>query len=215
MRTRVVQLDVLMDLRELYFQPIPDLIPDTPESGKRFNLASLKCCRVLKAFVQMFFASWKKRAAFPGTVADRDHSIEVLVQKLCNTFGSVIRYIYAHFQHYSHSIGIDHPGFCAGAEGLVSILVQLIYQPFSHLGAGGIVGAYEQDTLFGSRFDIHSFLLWLSRVGKGANHPWVRRQIRTSRSMTGTSISTPTTVARAAPEESPKSMTDVAMATSK
>ena len=37
----------------------------------------------------------------------------------------------------------------------------------------------------------------------------------TSISINGTSISTPTTVARAAPEESPKSITDVAMATSK
>ena len=47
------------------------------------------------------------------------------------------------------------------------------------------------------------------------NQPWVRRQYLTSISITGTSISTPTTVARAAPEERPKSMTAVAMATSK
>ena len=33
--------------------------------------------------------------------------------------------------------------------------------------------------------------------------------------MTGTSMRTPTTVARAAPEERPKRVTDVAMATSK
>ena len=49
----------------------------------------------------------------------------------------------------------------------------------------------------------------------GANQASVLRQIRTSMSMTGTSISTPTTVARAAPLERPKSMTDVAIATSK
>jgi hypothetical protein len=47
------------------------------------------------------------------------------------------------------------------------------------------------------------------------NHFWVRKLIRTSISMTGTSIRTPTTVAKAAPDESPKSMTAVAMATSK
>ena len=39
--------------------------------------------------------------------------------------------------------------------------------------------------------------------------------MRTSHSMTGTSMSTPTTVARAAPEERPNSITAVAMATSK
>ena len=33
--------------------------------------------------------------------------------------------------------------------------------------------------------------------------------------MTGTSMSTPTTVANAAPDDSPKSIVDVAMATSK
>ena len=43
----------------------------------------------------------------------------------------------------------------------------------------------------------------------------VFREIFTSMSITGTSISTPTTVARAAPEERPKSIADVAMATSK
>jgi hypothetical protein len=37
----------------------------------------------------------------------------------------------------------------------------------------------------------------------------------TSISITGTSISTPTTVARAAPDDNPKSMVAVAMATSK
>ena len=47
------------------------------------------------------------------------------------------------------------------------------------------------------------------------NHPFVLRHILTSRSIVGTSISTPTTVARAAPEESPKRMVAVAMATSK
>ena len=45
--------------------------------------------------------------------------------------------------------------------------------------------------------------------------PRVFRQMRTSISMTGTSMSTPTTVASAAPEDKPKSMTAVAMATSK
>jgi len=43
----------------------------------------------------------------------------------------------------------------------------------------------------------------------------VLRQMRTSMSITGTSINTPTTVARAAPDERPKSMVDVAIATSK
>jgi hypothetical protein len=43
----------------------------------------------------------------------------------------------------------------------------------------------------------------------------VFKQIFTNISITGTSISTPTTVARAAPDERPKSKTAVAMATSK
>ena len=47
------------------------------------------------------------------------------------------------------------------------------------------------------------------------NHFLVRKQIRTSISITGTSIRTPTTVARAAPDERPKSITAVAIATSK
>ena len=47
------------------------------------------------------------------------------------------------------------------------------------------------------------------------NQPRVRWQKRTSSSIKGTSISTPTTVARAAPDFRPKSMTAVAIATSK
>jgi hypothetical protein len=43
----------------------------------------------------------------------------------------------------------------------------------------------------------------------------VLKQILTSINMTGTSISTPTTVAKAAPDESPNSIVAVAMATSK
>jgi len=46
-------------------------------------------------------------------------------------------------------------------------------------------------------------------------HAFVRRQILTSISMTGTSIRTPTTVAKAAPEESPNNIVAVAIATSK
>jgi hypothetical protein len=58
------------------------------------------------------------------------------------------------------------------------------------------------------------------RVGDRRVSPWwnqvaVLRQILTSRSIKGTSIRTPTTVASDAPEASPKSMTDVAIATSK
>jgi hypothetical protein len=52
-------------------------------------------------------------------------------------------------------------------------------------------------------------------VAAAENQLCVRRQARTKASMRGTSIKTPTTVARAAPEDSPKSMTAVAMATSK
>lgn len=47
------------------------------------------------------------------------------------------------------------------------------------------------------------------------NHPAVLLQIPTSINITGTSMSTPTTVASAAPDERPKSITAVAMATSK
>jgi len=47
------------------------------------------------------------------------------------------------------------------------------------------------------------------------NHPRVRRQNRTNIIITGTSISTPTTVANAAPEERPNNIVAVAIATSK
>jgi hypothetical protein len=54
-----------------------------------------------------------------------------------------------------------------------------------------------------------------SPARRGPNQCWVLRQMRTRSSITGTSIKTPTTVARDAPDDSPKSMVDVAMATSK
>ena len=50
---------------------------------------------------------------------------------------------------------------------------------------------------------------------KALNQCCVLTQIRTSISITGTSISTPTTVASAAPDDSPNSIVAVAMATSK
>ncbi len=58
--------------------------------------------------------------------------------------------------------------------------------------------------------------LFSQRTGAACENQWVDfRQIFTNMSITGTSMSTPTTVARAAPDDSPKSITDVAMATSK
>ena len=54
-----------------------------------------------------------------------------------------------------------------------------------------------------------------SKADSCSNQSCVLRQNLTSISMTGTSISTPTTVASAAPDDSPKSMVAVAMATSK
>ena len=51
--------------------------------------------------------------------------------------------------------------------------------------------------------------------GARGNQSRVPRQIFTSMSITGTSISTPTTVARAAPLDKPNSIVDVAIATSK
>jgi len=47
------------------------------------------------------------------------------------------------------------------------------------------------------------------------NKKHVFLQIHTSISITGTSIKTPTTVAREAPDDKPKSIIDVAIATSK
>lgn len=52
-------------------------------------------------------------------------------------------------------------------------------------------------------------------AGSCWNRFCVRRQNLTSASISGTSISTPTTVASAAPEDNPKSIVAVAMATSK
>lgn len=48
----------------------------------------------------------------------------------------------------------------------------------------------------------------------GLNHACVHRHIRTSMSITGILMRTPATVARAAPDERPKSMTAVTIATS-
>ncbi len=52
-------------------------------------------------------------------------------------------------------------------------------------------------------------------ISASLNQWVVFRQILTSISITGTSINTPTTVARAAPEDKPKSIVEVAIATSK
>jgi len=58
-------------------------------------------------------------------------------------------------------------------------------------------------------------LLYYPAILPARNHPFVFLQIDTRKSMVGTSIRTPTTVASEAPDANPKSMVDVAMATSK
>lgn len=82
----------------------------------------------------------------------------------------------------------------------------------------GIRGLVEDLNISGSVFAEDYFAVTCSsavRVSVTLKQPVVFRQIFTSISMTGTSINTPTTVARAAPEDSPKSTVAVAMATSK
>gem|GEM_PF-4709068 len=68
----------------------------------------------------------------------------------------------------------------------------------------GVPNAGEQNA-----FQTTACMLW------GRNQYFVLMLMRTSISITGTSMRTPTTVARAAPEERPKSIAAVAMATSK
>ena len=82
----------------------------------------------------------------------------------------------------------------------------------------GNIGKPMARNLMGERFDLCVYDVAAEEVGKAIhlrNQCGVRRQILTSISITGTSISTPTTVASAAPEDSPKSIVAVAMATSK
>lgn len=62
---------------------------------------------------------------------------------------------------------------------------------------------------------VHIAVLRESGTVQSSNQEVVRLQYPTSISMTGTSISTPTTVARAAPDDRPNNITAVAMATSK
>ena len=67
----------------------------------------------------------------------------------------------------------------------------------------------------GSSAEIEESIISIYHCISDENHPFVRRHILTNISITGTSIKTPTTVANAAPDESPNNITDVDIATSK
>src|SRR5438477_3266457 len=104
------------------------------------------------------------------------------------------------FIHHGNCLRAHDARFRAGGEYLKLIACFMPEQPFGHLASRGVSGAQNENTL------LH---VWY------ANQSRVRLHAAQTESITGTSTSTPTTVARAAPESGPKSAIAVATASSK
>lgn len=72
-------------------------------------------CRIIEAPVDPFRFARKDRTAFFRVVADGNDVIELLICKLVNRFGAMIRDVDAYFTHYLYSLCANMRWSNAGA----------------------------------------------------------------------------------------------------
>ena len=63
----------------------------------------------------------------------------------------MVRDVYAKLSQHADGKGIDPGSLGAGGKRLKAVAQVVIDQPFSHLGAAGVMGAEEKDTFFHGR----------------------------------------------------------------
>lgn len=84
-------------------------------------------------------------AGFTGLIADGNHIIPVLIGQGVYGFGKVMGDVYADFLHDSHSERMEGGGVSPSAKNLGMTLEIVAEETFSHLAAGAIVGAQDED----------------------------------------------------------------------
>jgi len=182
-----------------------NLIPNSAESGLSNFTRSFNRCRIFKRPMESLRGAGKDRARFLGVVADRNHDIERLADELIHRFGPLVGNVNPDLVHHGDGFRAHAARFRASGEYLEAISTFVAKQPFGHLASGRVSGAYDQDFLFCHIYTAVSI----------ENQCRVRLHAAQTDSITGTSTSTPTTVASAAPDSGPKSAIAVATASSK
>src|ERR1022692_109867 len=188
-------------------QIVANLIPHSPERREPLLLIPLDSGRIVEAVMQPIRMSGIDRTALAGVVADGQHIVEALAGKLVHRFRAVARNIDPQLPQNRDGFRPDSTGPRAGAfhfEAITPSIAQMAQQSLGHLAAGGIAGTKNEHA------GLHAL------PAKGAGNQWrVRLHAAQTESITGTSTSTPTTVASAAPDSGPKSAIAVATASSK
>jgi hypothetical protein len=78
---------------------VPYLVTDTPKDSQPRIWVTFDSCRIVKIPVNPFCVPGEGWTTLVSVIADGNYEVEVLVHKLINRFGSMLRDIYANLAH--------------------------------------------------------------------------------------------------------------------
>jgi len=103
---------------------------------------------IFKTTMKITTAEGKKGASLSGPVAEGDHIIKFLVNKLVDTFSPVTADIDANLPHHRHRIWIYLGGLGTSTVCYETLTIKMAEQSLRHLGTGGIMSTNEDDSFF-------------------------------------------------------------------
>lgn len=126
-----------------------DLIANSSENGnRRFVIGSSDGRRVFKIMVDTHGASRKHRTSFVRAIAYGYDEIELPASEFINRFRTMPGNVDADLGHRFDRLGTNLRRLDTGAFDLKSIAGYVTQNSFSHLAAGGVSGAENQNAFF-------------------------------------------------------------------
>ena len=90
-------------------------------------------------------SGWEVGTGFPGLITDGNHIIPVLIGQGVYGLSKVMGDVYADFLHGSNGERMESGGVSPSAKSLGMTMEIVAEETFSHLAAGAIVGAQDED----------------------------------------------------------------------
>jgi len=125
-----------------------DLVPYPAEPGPDFIIRPIECRGVRETLMNFFLSARKERTCFLCGITDGNNRLNSPPEELIDKFRPVPGDINSDLYHHLDRHRMDLAFFGSTTENFIAVTVLCIHVPFRHLGAGGVVGADEQDLLF-------------------------------------------------------------------
>src|SRR5678816_396752 len=93
-------------------------------------------------------STWKDRTGFLGTVAHRDHVVELLIKIRVDPFGHMVGNIDINLLHDRNGIWIEPDGMRPSTHNIKLMSREVAKPSFCHLAPTGITGTEKEHLLF-------------------------------------------------------------------